>query len=203
MAILPESLNNLIEQFQKLPTIGRKSAERLAMSIVDEDIKSVKDFSDSLMEVKNRIHHCKICGNLTEDDVCSICKDFTRDEEYLCIVEDVRNLIAIEKSGAYRGKYHVLGGLISPSDDIGPDKLNIDKLLERLDNEDIREIILAISSTIEGETTILFITNLLKGRDIKISKIAQGIPVGSQLEYFDQLTLERALEDRRNISEYL
>ena len=201
MAILPESLNNLIEQFQKLPTIGRKSAERLAMSIVDEDIKSVKDFSDSLMEVKNRIHHCKICGNLTEDDVCSICKDFTRDEEYLCIVEDVRNLIAIEKSGAYRGKYHVLGGLISPSDDIGLDKLNIDKLLERLDNEDIREIILAISSTIEGETTILFITNLLKGRDIKISKIAQGIPVGSQLEYFDQLTLERALEDRRNISE--
>lgn len=201
MAILPESLNNLIEQFQKLPTIGRKSAERLAMSIVDEDIKSVKDFSDSLMEVKNRIHHCKICGNLTEDDVCSICKDFTRDEEYLCLVEDVRNLIAIEKSGAYRGKYHVLGGLISPSDDIGPDKLNIDKLLERLDNEDIREIILAISSTIEGETTILFITNLLKGRDIKISKIAQGIPVGSQLEYFDQLTLERALEDRRNISE--
>ncbi|MFO3666967.1 recombination mediator RecR [Anaerococcus kampingiae] len=201
MAILPESLNNLIEQFQRLPTIGRKSAERLAMSIVDEDIKSVKDFSDSLMEVKNRIHHCKICGNLTEDDVCSICKDFTRDEEYLCIVEDVRNLIAIEKSGAYRGKYHVLGGLISPSDDIGPDKLNIDKLLERLDNEDIREIILAISSTIEGETTILFITNLLKGRDIKISKIAQGIPVGSQLEYFDQLTLERALEDRRNISE--
>lgn len=201
MAILPESLNNLIEQFQKLPTIGRKSAERLAMSIVDEDIKSVKDFSDSLMEVKNRIHHCKICGNLTEDDVCSICKDFTRDEEYLCIVEDVRNLIAIEKSGAYRGKYHVLGGLISPSDDIGPDKLNIDKLLERLDNEDIKEIILAISSTIEGETTILFITNLLKDRNIKISKIAQGIPVGSQLEYFDQLTLERALEDRRNISE--
>lgn len=201
MAILPESLNNLIEQFQKLPTIGRKSAERLAMSIVDEDIKVVKDFSDSLMEVKNRIHHCNICGNLTEEETCSICKDFTRDEEYLCIVEDVRNLIAIEKSGAYRGKYHVLGGLISPSDDIGPDKLNIDKLLDRLDNEDIREIILAISSTIEGETTTLFITNLLKDRDIKISKIAQGIPVGSQLEYFDQLTLERALEDRRNISE--
>lgn len=201
MAILPESLNNLIEQFQKLPTIGRKSAERLAMSIVDEDIKTVKDFSDSLMEVKNRIHHCNICGNLTEEETCSICKDFTRDEEYLCIVEDVRNLIAIEKSGAYRGKYHVLGGLISPSDDIGPDKLNIDKLLDRLDNEDIREIILAISSTIEGETTTLFITNLLKDRDIKISKIAQGIPVGSQLEYFDQLTLERALEDRRNISE--
>ena len=113
----------------------------------------------------------------------------------------MKNLIAIEKSGAYRGKYHVLGGLISPSDDISPDKLNIDKLLERLDKEDIKEIILAIASTIEGETTILFITNLLKGRNIKISKIAQGIPVGSHLEYFDQLTLERALEDRRDVSE--
>ena len=201
MAILPESLNNLIEQFQKLPTIGRKSAERLAMSIVDEDQTSVEEFSKALVEVKERIHHCKICGNLTEDETCNICKDFTRDEEYLCIVEDVRNLIAIEKSGAYRGKYHVLGGLISPSDDISPDKLNIDKLLQRLENENIKEIILAISSTIEGETTILFITNLLKGRDIKISKIAQGIPVGSHLEYFDQLTLERALEDRRKVSE--
>lgn len=201
MAILPESLNNLIEQFQKLPTIGRKSAERLAMSIVDEDIENVEAFSKSLMEVKERIHHCNICGNLTEEETCKICRDFTRDEEYLCIVEDVRNLIAIEKSGAYRGKYHVLGGLISPSDDISPYKLNIDKLIERLDKEDIKEIILAISSTIEGETTILFISNLLKGRDIKISKIAQGIPVGSQLEYFDQLTLERALEDRRDVSE--
>lgn len=201
MAILPESLNNLIEQFQKLPTIGRKSAERLAMSIVDEDIENVEAFSKSLMEVKERIHHCNICGNLTEEETCKICRDFTRDEEYLCIVEDVRNLIAIEKSGAYRGKYHVLGGLISPSDDISPDKLNIDKLIERLDKENIKEIILAISPTIEGETTILFISNLLKGRNIKISKIAQGIPVGSHLEYFDQLTLERALEDRRDVSE--
>ena len=171
------------------------------MSIVDEDTKSVEDFSKALMEVKKRIHHCNICGNLTEEETCKICRDFTRDEEYLCIVEDVRNLIAIEKSGAYRGKYHVLGGLISPSDDISPDKLNIDKLLDRLDKENIKEIILAIASTIEGETTILFITNLLKGRNIKISKIAQGIPVGSHLEYFDQLTLERALEDRRDVSE--
>lgn len=201
MAILPESLNNLIEQFQKLPTIGRKSAERLAMSIIDEDKKSVEDFSKSLMEVKERIHRCKICGNLTEEETCKICRDFTRDEEYLCIVEDVRNLIAIEKSGAYRGRYHVLGGLISPSDNITPDKLNIDMLMKRLENENIKEIILAISSTIEGETTILFITNLLKGKNIKISKIAQGIPVGSHLEYFDQLTLERALEDRRDVSE--
>ena len=133
--------------------------------------------------------------------MCDICKDITRNEEYLCIVEDVRNLIAIEKSHAYRGKYHVLGGLISPSDGLGPDQLNIDKLLERIETENIEEVILAISSTIEGETTVLFLTNLLAKRNIKITKLAQGIPVGSNLEYFDQLTLERALEDRREISD--
>ncbi|MCI5972839.1 MAG: recombination mediator RecR [Anaerococcus sp.] len=199
MALYPESLQNLIEQFQKLPTIGRKSAERLAMAIVESDYKAVDDFSKSLTEVKDRIHTCKICGNLTEDEVCDICKDITRNEEYLCIVEDVRNLIAIEKSHAYRGKYHVLGGLISPSDGLGPDQLNIDKLLERIEKENIEEVILAISSTIEGETTVLFLTNLLSKRNIKITKLAQGIPVGSNLEYFDQLTLERALEDRREI----
>lgn len=199
MALYPESLQNLIEQFQKLPTIGRKSAERLAMAIVESDYKLVDDFSKSLTEVKDRIHACKICGNLTEDEVCDICKDITRNEEYLCIVEDVRNLIAIEKSHAYRGKYHVLGGLISPSDGLGPDQLNIDKLLERIEKENIEEVILAISSTIEGETTVLFLTNLLSERNIKITKLAQGIPVGSNLEYFDQLTLERALEDRREI----
>ncbi len=199
MALYPESLQNLIEQFQKLPTIGRKSAERLAMAIVESDYKSVDDFSKSLTEVKDRIHACKICGNLTEDEVCDICKDITRNEEYLCIVEDVRNLIAIEKSHVYRGKYHVLGGLISPSDGLGPDQLNIDKLLERIEKENIEEVILAISSTIEGETTVLFLTNLLSERNIKITKLAQGIPVGSNLEYFDQLTLERALEDRREI----
>lgn len=199
MALYPESLANLIEKFQKLPTIGRKSAERLAMSIVDKDEKSVEDFAKSLLDVKSRIHSCEICGNLTEDDICDICKDITRNEEFLCIVEDIRNLIAIEKSHAYRGRYHVLGGLISPSDDIGPDKLNIDKLLERIEKEDIKEVILAISSTIEGETTSLFLTSLLSKKNVKITKLAQGIPVGSNLEYFDQLTLERALEDRREI----
>ncbi|WP_276881608.1 recombination mediator RecR [Anaerococcus tetradius] len=199
MALYPESLVNLIDEFQKLPTIGRKSAERLAMSIVDRDKDSVDEFAKSLLEVKSRIHSCEICGNLTEEDICDICKDITRNEECLCIVEDVKNLIAIEKSNAYRGRYHVLGGLISPSDDIGPDKLNVDKLLERIDKEDIKEVILAISSTIEGETTSLFLTSLLSNKNVKITKLAQGIPVGSNLEYFDQLTLERALEDRREI----
>lgn len=201
MALFPESLANLIEKFQKLPTIGRKSAERLAMSIVEDDKKDIEDFAQSLIDVKNRIHSCKICGNLTEGDICDICKDISRDDETVCIVEDIQDLIAIEKSGAYRGRYHVLGGLISPSDDIGPDQLNIDSLLERINKKEIKEVILAISSTIEGETTILFLQNLLAKRDVRVTKLAQGIPVGSSIEYFDQLTLERALEDRREIND--
>jgi len=199
MAIFPESLNNLIGEFQKLPTIGRKSAERLAMNIVERDEVDINDFSKALMEVKEKIHKCEICGNLTEQEICDVCKDITRDEDFICVVEDVKDLIAIEKSGAFHGKYHVLGGLIAPSDGIGPDELNIDKLLKRIDDEGINEIILAISSTIEGETTTLFLTSILNEKDVRVSKIAQGIPVGSNLEYFDQLTLERAIEDRREI----
>ncbi len=201
MSLYPESLNKLIEEFQKLPTIGRKSAERLAMAIVDNDLDSVKEFSQSLIEVKEKIKHCKICGNLTEGDVCGICKDISRDESTICLVEDVRNLIAIEKSHVYHGKYHVLGGLISPSDNIGVENLSVDKLLDRIDKENIKEIILAISSTIEGETTSLFLAGLLEDKDVKVSRIASGIPVGSNIEYYDQLTLERALEDRREIKD--
>ncbi len=201
MAIFPESLSNLIEEFQKLPTIGRKSAERLAMNIVERESDDIKDFSKALIEVKEKIHKCKICGNLTEKDVCDICKDITREDDYICVVEDVKDLIAIEKSGAFHGKYHVLGGLISPSDDIGPDELNIDKLIKRIEDEGVVEIMLAISSTIEGETTTLFLSSLLADKKVRISKIAQGIPVGSNLEYFDQLTLERAIEDRREVLE--
>lgn len=201
MAVFPESLDNLIEEFQKLPTIGRKSAERLAMNIVERNENDIEEFSKALLEVKEKIHKCEICGNLTENDICSVCKDITRQEDYICVVEDVKDLIAIEKSGAFHGKYHVLGGLISPSDNIGPEELNIDKLIKRIDDEGINEIILAISSTIEGETTTLFLSSLLADKGVRISKIAQGIPVGSNLEYFDQLTLERAIEDRREVLE--
>lgn len=201
MAIYPESLSNLIEQFQKLPTIGKKSAQRLAMSIVFRDEKSVKEFADALIDVKEKIKYCEICGNITEDNLCDICKDITRNVDCLCVVEDINDLIAIEKSGAFHGKYHVLGGLISPSDGIGPEELNIDKLLKRITDENIKEIILAISSTIEGETTSIFLSNLLAEKNVRLSKIAQGIPVGSNLEYFDQLTLERAIEDRREVND--
>ena len=171
------------------------------MNIVERESDDIKDFSKALIEVKEKIHKCKICGNLTEKDVCDICKDITREDDYICVVEDVKDLIAIEKSGAFHGKYHVLGGLISPSDDIGPDELNIDKLIKRIEDEGVVEIMLAISSTIEGETTTLFLSSLLADKKVRISKIAQGIPVGSNLEYFDQLTLERAIEDRREVLE--
>ena len=201
MAIYPESLSNLIEQFQKLPTIGKKSAQRLAMSIVLSDEKSVKEFADALIDVKEKIKYCENCGNITEDNLCDICKDITRNEDCLCVVEDINDLIAIEKSGAFHGKYHVLGGLISPSDGIGPEELNIEKLLKRITDENIKEIIFAISSTIEGETTSIFLSNLLAEKNVRLSKIAQGIPVGSNLEYFDQLTLERAIEDRREVND--
>lgn len=201
MAIYPESLTNLIEEFQKLPTIGRKSAERLALNVVGRDADDVESFAKALVEVKAKINKCEICGNLTEHEVCDICRDITREDDFICVVEDITDLIAIEKSGAFRGKYHVLGGLISPSDGIGPDEINIDKLLKRIEDEGVKEIFLAISSTIEGETTTLFLTSLLADRNVRVSKIAQGIPVGSNLEYFDQLTLERAIEDRRDISE--
>lgn len=199
MSLYPESLVNLIEQFQKLPTIGKKSAERLAMSIIERNKNSVEEFSKALLEVKEKIHPCRRCGNLTEDDLCSICKDISRDGKTICVIEDVRNLIAIEKSSVYHGSYHILGGLISPSNDIKAEDLSIDKLLDRIDKEGVKEIILAISSTIEGETTSLFLAHLLEEKNVKVSKIASGIPVGSNLEYFDQLTLERALEDRRQI----
>lgn len=171
------------------------------MSIVLSDEKSVKEFADALIDVKEKIKYCENCGNITEDDLCDICKDITRNEDCLCVVEDINDLIAIEKSGAFHGKYHVLGGLISPSDGIGPEELNIDKLLKRITDENIKEIILAISSTIEGETTSIFLSNLLAEKNVRLSKIAQGIPVGSNLEYFDQLTLERAIEDRREVND--
>ena len=197
MSLYPESLTKLIEQFQKLPTIGKKSAERLAMSIVGKDLDSVEEFSNALLEVKSKIHPCKICGNLTEEEVCGICKDVSREDSIICVIEDVKNLYAIEKSQVFHGKYHILGGLISPSDNVKAEDLSIDKLLDRIDKENITEIILAISSTIEGETTSLFLAHLLEGKNVKVSKIASWIPVWSNLEYFDQLTLERALVGRR------
>lgn len=197
MELYPESLEILIAEFTKLPTIGKKSAERLAMSIIKRDEDEVERLSKALMDVKTKVHKCKSCGNLTENEICDICLNPKRDKSIITVVEDTSNLIAIEKSGEYRGLYHVIGGLISPMKDISAENINIDSLLSRVDSGEIEEVILAISPTVDGETTSLFLNELLKSKNVKVSRIASGIPMGGNLEYYDSETLTRALEDRR------
>ena len=199
MEVYPESLERLIGELTKLPSIGKKSAERLAMSIIKKDQDQVYSLSQALIDVKKKIHPCKICGNLTEKEVCDICTSPKRDDTVITVVEEASNLIAIEKSGEYRGLYHVLGGLISPMKDISAENINIDSLLERISNEKVKEVILAISPTVEGETTTLFLNELLRNKSVKITRIASGIPMGGNLDYFDSETLFRALEERREI----
>lgn len=195
----PKSIENLIENLRKLPSVGRKSAQRMALYIVNMEDTSIEEMIEALKDVKDNIKKCEICGNLTENTICNICRDHSRDESTICVVEDVTNLMTIEKSNTFNGKYHVLNGLLNPNSMINPDSIGIDSLLDRISDEEIREIIFAISPTLEGETTMLFIKELLKDKDIKITRIASGIPVGGNLEYFDEITLSKAIEDRRDI----
>lgn len=195
----PESIENLIENLRKLPSIGRKSAQRMALHIVNMNDEKKDSLIEALKEVKEKINNCSICGNLTENSICDICMDKSRDSATLCVVEDVTNLLTIENSNSYTGKYHVLNGLISPNSMINPDEIGIDGLVERIEKENTREIIFAISPTLEGETTMLFIKELLRSRNVKITRIASGIPVGGNLEFFDEITLRKAIEDRRDI----
>lgn len=195
----PQSLERLIEEFRKLPSVGRKSAQRLALHMVSQDPSKIDNLVNALNDVKTNIHPCKVCGNLTEDDICDICKDETRDSKVLCVVEDVVNLLTIENSESFKGKYHVLGGLISPSGKTLPEDIGVDRFIARLKDEDIEEVMFAISPTLEGETTILFLSALIKDSNIKITRIASGIPVGGNLEYYDDLTLTKAINERIDI----
>jgi recombination protein RecR len=197
----PNSLKNLIESFKKLPGIGEKTAERLAFSMLEFNQEDIDLFSKSIKDIKDKIKKCKVCNNLTEEELCSICNDNTRDKTSLCVVEDSKNVILFEKTGAFRGKYHVLGGLISPLNGINPEDLNIESLLRRVKDEEIKEVIIAVKPTIEGETTALYILKLLEGLDVLVSKIAHGVPIGADMEYLDSMTLEMALFDRKKISE--
>ena len=196
----PKTLNDLIECFKKLPGIGEKSAERMALSTLtlDEDILEI--FSDTLKNVKTKIKRCKECNNFSEEDLCEICKSKERNTKIICVVEEPKNVILFEKIGSYNGLYHVLDGLISPLDNINPEDINIDKLISRIKNNDIEEVILAVKPSVEGETTSLYISKLLEKQNVKVSKIAHGVPIGVDMEYIDALTLEMALEDRTNIS---
>ncbi len=196
----PDSLNNLIESLKKLPTIGEKSAERLAFAIMNMDDEDTDIFSKSIKDVKTKIKKCKNCGNITEDDICSICSNDERDKSLLCVVEDAKNIITLEKMGTYFGMYHVLNGLISPIDGIGPEDIEIKSLIDKV-KEDIKEVIIAISPTLEGETTALYISKLLEeNKKVVVSRIAYGIPLGADMEYLDPMTLSMALNNRNKIS---
>lgn len=196
----PKSLRNLIECFKKLPGVGEKTAERFALSVLNFDDNVINLFSNSISDVKNKIKKCSICNNYTEDDLCDICKDSSRCNGILCVVEEAKNSIMFEKNGVFNGKYHILGGLISPLDGIGPDDINIKKLLDRVSDEQIKEVILALRPSVEGETTSLYISKLLSDFNVKVSKIAHGIPLGADMDYIDALTLELAIEDRKIIN---
>ena len=196
----PTTIENLIECFSKLPGIGSKTAERLALSTLNMDEEMIDLFSKSLIDSKTKIKKCKICNNLSEDDKCLICKDKNRNKEILCVVEDAKNIVLFEKSGIFNGYYHVINGLISPLDGINPEDLNINQLIERIKKEKIKEVVIAVKPSIEGETTALYISKLLAKEEVIISKIAYGVPIGADIDYVDSLTLEMALENRQKIN---
>lgn len=200
--IYPKKLENLIECYKKLPTIGEKSAERLALSTLEMSTEDVENFSNSLKEAKLGLTKCKICGNLSDTEVCPICDSESRDKNLICVIEDSKSVFSIEKVGNYHGTYHVLNGLISPKDDIGIDDINLSSLIKRVEALDNPELILALKSSMEGETTILYIKKLFeKNKKIKISRLSYGIPIGAELDYLDVITLDKALEDRKTISD--
>lgn len=196
----PESLNNLIESFKKLPGIGQKTAERLAFAVMKFDDTSSKKFSESILKVKNNLKRCVKCNHLTETELCDVCADKNRDKQVLCVVEHPKTIILFEKLNIHNGIYHVLDNLISPAEGIGPDDINLHQLVSRIEEEKCREIVLAIKPTIEGETTALYIKKILAGMNIKLSKIAYGIPMGADIEYVDSMTLELAFTERTPVS---
>lgn len=187
----------LIEQFQKLPGIGPRSAQRMAFQILKMPLEEVKQFSNAILDAKEKIKYCRTCFNMSSNDPCEICQNTVRDISTICVVAESKDIIAIERTKEYRGHYHVLQGLISPLDGISPEDLRIKELLSRLENNSLQEIILAINPSIEGEATSMYLGKIIKPFGIKISRIAFGIPIGSDLEYADEMTLAKAIECRQ------
>ena len=195
----PDSIKNLVESFKYLPGIGEKTAERLAFSILDLEDEQISMFSESIKDVKEKIHKCKECNTLTDEELCFACKDPARDNKILCVVEDTKSVFLFEKLGMFHGKYHVLEGLISPLDGVNPEDIGLSKLLDRINKEKFEEIIFAFKPSIEGETTSLYIKKILEDMDIRITRLASGVPIGADMAYVDSLTLERAIKDRKDI----
>ena len=198
MAEYIESLQKLAEQFGRLQGVGRKNAMKMAFSVLEMTDEEAKAFADSIIEAKERIHLCPICQNLTDREICPICADLQRERSTVCVVSDPKVVMSMEKVREYRGLYHVLHGVISPMNGITPDKLKIKELLVRLQDEEIEEIIVATNPTIEGEATAMYLSRLIKPLGVRITRLAYGIPMGSDLEYADEITLFKALEGRRD-----
>ena len=200
MAGLIKPLNNLYEQFRRLPGVGNKSALRLAYHIIDMPETDVQRLAETLLQAKRDIRFCKKCFNLTDSEVCSICEDEKRDHSTICVVEQPQDAVAMERSHGYSGVYHVLHGCLSPLDGIGPEELRIKELLFRLGKDDVKEVILATNSNVEGEATAAYLAQLLRNQPVIVSRIARGLPMGGDLEYADEVTLAKALENRVRIT---
>lgn len=190
---------NLIDQFSKLPGIGRKTAQRLAFYVLEMEELEADKLSHAITNAKASIRLCSICCNLTEDDPCNLCASDKRDKSIICVVEGAKDVIAMERSRDYKGEYHILHGVISPMDNVGPNDIKLKELLNRLKDDVVKEIVIATNPTVEGEATALYISRLIKPLGVKVTRIAHGIPVGGDLEYFDEVTLSRAMENRREI----
>jgi len=199
--IYPDSLQKLINYYKKLPGIGDKSAERMALATLDLSSKDINDFSKVLKDSKENLKQCKICGHISEQDICHICSNDSREKNLICVIEDYKSAFSFEKVGNYKGVYHVLNGLISPMDGIGPEDINISNLVSRVENLENPELILALKSSIEGETTTLYIKKIFEKKNVTISRLSYGIPIGAEIDYLDIITLDKALEDRKKISE--
>lgn len=197
----PKTIQNLIECFKLLPGVGEKTAERLALSLLNFDEEKINLFSTSISDIKKKVKRCKICNNLSDEDECEICKNKTsRNTDVICVVEEPKNVILFEKVGSFNGLYHVLDGLISPLDGINPEDINIGSLIKRVKENKPKEVIIALKSSIEAETTTLYIKKMLEGLDVNVTKLAQGVPIGVDMEYLDSMTLEMAFEDRKDVA---
>lgn len=199
MQVFPAALQNLAEQFGRLPGIGSKTAQRLAFHVLELPLEDAQAFAEAILEAKSKIHTCPVCQNLTDREVCPICDDPARDRGIICVVAEPRDVIAMERSREFQGVYHVLHGVISPLNRVTQDDIKIRELMIRIGNEDIREVIMATNPDTEGEATAMYISRLLRPLEVKVTRLAYGIPVGSQLEYADEVTLSRALEGRQEM----
>ncbi|MFD2514375.1 recombination mediator RecR [Pontibacter locisalis] len=189
-------IENAVEELAKLPGVGRKTALRLALHLLKEETEGTFSLAEALVKMRTDVKHCKNCHNISDTEICSICSNPLRDKSLLCVVSDIRDVIAIENTSQYKGLYHVLGGVISPIEGIGPSDLNIDSLLERLPKSEVKELLFAISPTMEGDTTAFYLTRKLRDHDVRITTIARGVPVGGELEYTDEITLGRSIVER-------